>query len=179
MQFFMIQHIKFFSTDWVFPAPIPAVVPQPPPQNRDDHNTHRGVQPAELQDNIDNWNWNELLQWETPEMIFMQNLFALGEQFVKYCKLYCNDTGWIHRKNTTFLKKGFLSELFFAHLLALNQERTLAEKDQDYYARMCEITIILGTTEYCQKERVQTSWKFIYIVCFVERLTLIILLTQN
>jgi hypothetical protein len=38
-------------------------------------------------------------------------------------------------------EKVFLSQLFFAHLLAPNQKRTLAEKDQDYYASMCEITV--------------------------------------
>lgn len=53
----MTQHIRFSSTDWVFPA----VVPQPPPQNLGDDNIPLGVQPAELQDNIDNWNFNELL----------------------------------------------------------------------------------------------------------------------
>jgi hypothetical protein len=35
--------------------------------------------------------------------------------------------------------KVFFIAVFFAHLLAPNQKRTLAEKDQDYYARMCEI----------------------------------------
>ena len=37
--------------------------------------------------------------------------------------------------------KVFFIAGFFAHLLARSQKRTLAETDEDYYARMCEITV--------------------------------------